>query len=203
MASGGAADPVRRAGRRHAVARRPERHGDFARRPLPSTSQDSGRSAMEPRRARLRRRRDGRHVRRDDARDRALAAACASASTSAGRRSRRSSSTTTAASRSASGDATPRGDYDGTIDAIAGLVEEARALDRGALQRRHRHARRDLAGDRRREERQLDVAERPAAARRSRGAARAAGSSGQRRQLLRAVGSERRRRRRRRSRSSA
>ena len=124
-----AARPIRlrRAGRRHAVSRRPERHGDFARR---RSSVDQRRTGgrerfMEPGRARLRRRRNGRYVRRDDARDRALAAACASASTLAGRRSRPSSSTTTGAIAFRERRATPRGDYDGTIEAIAGLVDEA------------------------------------------------------------------------------
>ena len=46
---------------------------------------------------------------------------------------------------------------------IAALVDGRRARGRRAVHGRHRHARRDLAGDRSGQERQLDLAERPAA----------------------------------------
>ena len=62
------------------------------------------------------------------------------------------------------------------------------------VERRRRHARRRLAGDRAGQERQLDVVERPSARGRSRGAGSAARAARQRRQLLCAVRSDRRRR---------
>ena len=51
-----------------------------------------------------------------------------------------------------------------TIDAIAGLVAAGEAAARRDVHGRHRHSRRDFAGDRPRQERQLDLAQRPAAA---------------------------------------
>ena len=53
-----------------------------------------------------------------------------------------------------------------TLDAIAALVADGERAAGAAVHGRHRHARRDLAGDRPRQERQLDLAERPAAPRR-------------------------------------
>ena len=85
-----------------------------------------------------------------------------------GRRAR----TTTGACVWESASPTPRDDYDGTIDAIAALVGDGESGGRRAVHGRHRHARRDLAGDRARQERQLHLAQRPAAAGGSRAAAR-------------------------------
>ena len=84
---------------------------------------------------------------------------------------------------------TPRGDYDGTLEA-RGAGRRSRGRRRTG-DRRHRHARNRFAGHRAGEECQLDLAERPASGKRRGRRARTRGAPCQRRQLLCAVGSRR------------
>ncbi len=80
--------------------------------------------------------------------------------------------------------ATPAGDYDGTIAALAGLVAAIESEIGAERLGRRRHARHHCRGDRAGQERQLDLAQPPAARPRCRGRARPPGALCQRRQLL-------------------
>ena len=88
----------------------------------------------------------------------------------------------------------PRGDYAATVTAVRDLVAAIERELGDHVHRRHRHSRRHLRCHRTGQERELDLADWPAAGSRSRARARTARARGERRELFCAVGSHRRRR---------